>query len=89
MVESQEDEDEAAEVNAVQGGRQRGNGRFCDLYLWGVCHTVGCQKDFVAFTCEEYARLYRGHPVGGQVDFVSLPVRSMLDCTEATLLVAR
>jgi hypothetical protein len=27
VVESQEDEDEAAEVNAVQGGRQRGNGR--------------------------------------------------------------
>ena len=27
LVESQEDEDEAAEVNAVQGGRQRGNGR--------------------------------------------------------------
>ncbi len=27
VVESQEDEDEAAEVKAVQGGRQRGNGR--------------------------------------------------------------
>ncbi len=27
VVESQEDEDEAAEVNTVQGGRQRGNGR--------------------------------------------------------------
>ncbi len=27
VVESQEDEDEAAEVNAVQGGRQRGNSR--------------------------------------------------------------
>jgi hypothetical protein len=27
VVESQEDEDKAAEVNAVQGGRQRGNGR--------------------------------------------------------------
>jgi hypothetical protein len=27
VVESQEDEEEAAEVNAVQGGRQRGNGR--------------------------------------------------------------
>jgi hypothetical protein len=27
VVESQEDEDEAAEVNAVQGGRQHGNGR--------------------------------------------------------------
>ncbi len=27
VVESQEDEDEAAEVNAVQGGRQKGNGR--------------------------------------------------------------
>jgi hypothetical protein len=27
VVESQEDEDEAAEVNAVQGSRQRGNGK--------------------------------------------------------------
>ena len=27
VVESQEDEDEAADINAVQGGRQRGNGR--------------------------------------------------------------
>jgi hypothetical protein len=29
VVESQEDEDEAADINAVQGGRQRGNGRRC------------------------------------------------------------
>ena len=27
MVETQEDEDEAANINPVQGGRQRGNGR--------------------------------------------------------------